>query len=69
MAREVPAARITAHRSGWPVIGPPSGNDGRPPQKDDGLRRVLTWTLIALVVSLVMAVVGVTLAVRWFDRP
>jgi len=30
---------------------------------------VLTWTLVALVVSLLMALVGVTLAVRWFDRP
>jgi hypothetical protein len=30
---------------------------------------VLTWTFVALVVSLLMALVGVTLAVRWFDRP
>lgn len=37
--------------------------------KDDGLRRVLTWTLIALVISLLMALVGVTLAIRYFDRP
>jgi hypothetical protein len=51
------------------VTGPPAAPDDRPPAKDDGLRRVLTWTLIALVVSLAMAIVGVTLAVRWFDRP
>jgi hypothetical protein len=54
------------------VSGPPAGRDDRAPVKpvkDDGLRRVLTWTLIALVVSLAMAIVGVTLAVRWFDRP
>jgi hypothetical protein len=38
------------------------------PGPDDGLRRVLTWTLIALVASLVMAGIGVTLAVRFFDR-
>jgi hypothetical protein len=38
--------------------------------KDDpGLRRLLTWTFIALVVSLVMAFIGVTLAIRFFDRP
>jgi hypothetical protein len=42
----------------------------RPPSpKDDGLRRVLTWTFVALVVSLLMAIVGVTLVVHWFDRP
>ena len=38
--------------------------------KDDpGLRRMLTWTFVALVVSLVMAYIGVALAVRFFDRP
>ena len=69
MAREVSAASLAADRGGWTVIGPSDGPGARPPVKDDGLRRVLTWTLIALVVSLVMAAVGVTLAVRWFDRP
>ena len=29
---------------------------------------MLTWTFIALVVSLLMAYIGVTLAIRWFDR-
>jgi hypothetical protein len=44
---------------------------GRPqePIKDDGLRKVLAWTFIALVVSLLMALIGVTLAIRYFDRP
>ena len=37
--------------------------------KDDGLRRMLIWTFVALIVSLLMALIGVTLAVRWFDRP
>ena len=38
--------------------------------KDDpGLRRMLTWTFVALVVSLVMAYIAVALAVRFFDRP
>ena len=68
MAREVPASRVAAYRGRRPVTGPPTGNTDRS-AKDDGLRRVLTWTLIALVVSLVMAAVGATLAVRWFDRP
>ncbi len=48
---------------------PPDGPGARSPAKDDGLRRVLTWTLVALVVSLAMAAVGATLAVVWFDRP
>ena len=38
-------------------------------KEDPGLRRMLTWTFIALVVSLVMAFIGVALAVRFFDRP
>ena len=38
--------------------------------KDDpGLRRMLTWTFVALVLSLVMAFIGVALAVQFFDRP
>jgi hypothetical protein len=50
--------------------GRPSGDGSVPVKlKDDGLRRVLTWTLIALVISLLMTLVGVTLAIRWFDRP
>lgn len=69
MAREVSASRLTADRGGRPVTGPPAGRESRPAPKDDGLRRMLTWTFVALVVSLLMALVGVTLAVRWFDRP
>ena len=37
--------------------------------RDTGLRRVLMWTLVALVVSILMAVVGVSLVIHWFDRP
>jgi hypothetical protein len=47
----------------------PSPGDRHQPVKDDGLRRMLIYTFIALVVSLVMAFIGVTLAVRYFDRP
>ena len=36
---------------------------------DNGLKRMLIWTLAALIVSLVMAFIGVTLAIRFFDRP
>jgi hypothetical protein len=44
--------------------------DGQPPPvADTGLRRILTWTFVALVVSLVMAYIGVSLAIRFFDRP
>jgi hypothetical protein len=37
--------------------------------RDPGLRRMLTWTFIALVVSVVMAMVGAALVVHFFDRP
>ena len=45
--------------------------DGPKPPKvvgDTGLRRVLTWTLVALVVSILMAFAGVSLVIHWFDR-
>jgi type VI protein secretion system component VasF len=42
---------------------------GGPSSEDDGLRRMLTWTFAALVVTLVMAYIGVSLAIRFFDRP
>jgi hypothetical protein len=38
-----------------------------PPQQDDGLRKLLTWTFIALVVAIVMAVLGVGLVIKVFD--
>jgi hypothetical protein len=37
------------------------------PKKDDGLRKLLTWTFIAFVVAILMAIVGVNLAIRYFD--
>lgn len=36
-------------------------------QADDGLRRLLTWTFIALGVTLVLAAIGVALAIYFFD--
>jgi len=43
--------------------------EGEKAKDDPGLRRMLTWTFVALIVSLVMAYIGVALAVRFFDRP
>jgi hypothetical protein len=37
--------------------------------RDSGLRQILTWTLIALIASLVLTAIGVTLAIRFFDTP
>jgi hypothetical protein len=34
---------------------------------DSGLRKILTWTFIALVVTILLAIVGVSLAIRFFD--
>ena len=38
-----------------------------PPPPDDGLRRMLTWTFIALVLSVVAAMIGVNLVMRYFQ--
>jgi hypothetical protein len=34
---------------------------------DPGLRRLLTYTFIALVLSVVLALFAVDLVIRWFD--
>ena len=66
MARKVPVAGVPADGSGRTL----TGNDGRSGDgPDTGLRRMLTWTFLALIVSLVMAYIGVTLAIRYFDKP
>jgi hypothetical protein len=44
-----------------------SSDSSQKSQPDDGLRRVLTWTFIALGVTLVLAAIGVSLVVYWFD--
>lgn len=36
---------------------------------DPGLRKMLTWTFVALIVAILMAVLGAGLAIRVFDRP
>ncbi len=36
---------------------------------DPGLRKLLTWTFVALVVAVLMAVLGAGLAIRIFDNP
>jgi hypothetical protein len=38
-------------------------------QPDAGWRRMMIWTLIALVVSLAMTAVAVYLVIYFFDRP
>jgi hypothetical protein len=67
VARAVPAAGVRAHGGGRPVSAPDERAASPRPPKDDGLRRVLTWTLVALVVTVVMAAVGAALMIRWFD--
>ena len=37
-----------------------------PPPPDNGLRKILTWTFIALVISVVAAVIGVNLVIKLF---
>jgi hypothetical protein len=36
---------------------------------DPGLRKMLIWTFVALIVAVLMAVVGAGLAIRLFDNP
>lgn len=36
------------------------------PEPDDGLRRLLTWTFVALVVVLLFSAVAIYLVTRWF---
>jgi hypothetical protein len=43
--------------------------DPHPNEDDNGLRRMLTWTFVALVVSVLLAVLGVNLVIHFFDRP
>lgn len=38
-------------------------------EKDDGLRRLLAWTLAALLLALVLAGAMVRLVTAWFDPP
>jgi hypothetical protein len=39
------------------------------PSADPGWRRMMTWTLIALIVSLAMTAVAVYLVIYFYDRP
>jgi hypothetical protein len=38
------------------------------PPPDPGLRKMLIWTFVALIVAVLMAVLGAGLAIRVFDR-
>lgn len=46
----------------------PEAGAGRP-EPDHGLKRLLTLTFIALVVTVLLAGLGAYLAVQWFDGP
>lgn len=37
------------------------------PAPDSGLKRLLTYTFIALVLSVLAALLAVNLVIRWFD--
>ena len=39
------------------------------PQPDPGWRRMMTWTLIALVGTLVATAIALYLVIYFFDRP
>jgi hypothetical protein len=39
------------------------------PTADPGWRRMMTWTLIALIITLVMTAVAVYLVIYFYDRP
>jgi hypothetical protein len=69
MAREVPLAGVDVDRGGGPLTDVDPCKIQRASSNDNGLKRMLIWTLAALIVSLVMAFIGVTLAIRFFDRP
>jgi hypothetical protein len=49
------------------VTGDDSQTRAAPEPPDTGLRRVLTWTFIALAVTLLMTGLAVALAVHFFD--
>ena len=49
------------------AVDPQPPPDPAPP--DTGLRTLLRWTLLALVGSILFAMAGVYLAMRYLDRP
>lgn len=51
-----------------PMTEPPPQNR-ETAEKDDGLRRLLTWTFVALVAAVALAVTFAWLARYWFDVP
>jgi hypothetical protein len=36
---------------------------------DQGLRKMLIWTFVALIAAVLMAIAGAGLAIRLFDNP
>ena len=73
-----PALRTRAHSSRTsrrPIMGfrdmdageSPDRNDSRPPSDaDEGLRRMLTWVFVVLVLTVLFALLAVEFTIRWF---
>jgi hypothetical protein len=51
-------------------MGAGESSDGsgspRPPNTDDGLRRILKWVFLVLVLTVLFALLVVELTIRWF---
>jgi hypothetical protein len=44
-----------------------NGNESRPPSDaDEGLRRMLTWVFVVLVLTVLFALLAVEFTIRWF---
>ena len=46
----------------------PVSEDAPPPPTDPGLRRMIKWVAIALVVSVIFAVIAVAITIRVFGN-
>ena len=51
-------------------MGAGESQDGRgsppPPEADEGLRRMLKWVFVVLVLTVVFALLAVEFTIRWF---
>jgi hypothetical protein len=43
-------------------------HDKASPDTDAGLRRVMTWVIVALIATVALAIVVVEITMRWFNR-
>ena len=35
---------------------------------DPGLRRMMTWVMVALIATIILAIIAVELTMRWFNN-